>query len=72
MARVVAAQNEGITIQIDLPPPQAGVSKFTFTHTFTVQIEPAENQTRRDSVPVQETEPPAELTDPRHGSVIIY
>ena len=69
MARVVTSPNQRITIEIEIPPPQTGVSKLTVTHTVTVQIEPSDNQEGQDSVPVQETEPPVEPTD---TSVIIY
>ena len=69
MAQVVPVSNERIKIHIEISSSQADASKLTFKHTFTVQIEPSDNQEGRDSVPVQETEPPGE---PRDTSVIIY
>ena len=73
MARLVTAPNETISIQmgrIEFPRPQVDTAKITVTQTVTVQVEPQGNdEERRDSVAVQETEPPAEPTASR---VIIY
>ena len=56
--------------RIEISRPQVDASKITITQTVTVQIEPPGSpEERRESVAVQETEPPTEPTDSR---VIIY